>query len=279
MLDNRNVYRRALQASHAYDLDADWFDDAGFVQHVRVQRYTAAGWLVACPGEAVLATAGTVGPATPPRFALSWLDHVPFAQADIGGGERVHALWDQRAQGYAVSVLNAASAMGVTSLHLVGHSYGGALSLLVARYLTIGGLTVQSVTTFGCPRVGNAAFASSFPFPCLRVERDSDVVPWVPISTPTWLLALAWQLLLGVSGIVLPHGPLSVQYSPTGTLVWCGDDTEPPRIVTNPLELAGLALRRSAELISNLITPATAFRLAGGHLMDRYLSHVSIPVP
>jgi len=49
--------------------------------------------------------------------------------------------------------------------------------------------------------------------------------------------------------------------------------------MSGELELVGLQLTRTAELVSNLVVPRTAFRLAGGHLMDRYASHVSVPVP
>lgn len=279
MIDNRPVYRCALQALHAYDATGQWFEDAGFDTVVRVQRYTAAGWFASCPSEAVVATAGTVGPGTQPRFALQWLDHVNFAQRDIGAGRRVHSLWDYRAQGYALDVAQACSNAGVTDIHLVGHSYGAALSLLLPRHLLPLGVNVLSVTTFGCPRVGNPAYAASLAMPIDRVERDSDLVPFVPISTPLWLLSAAWALLLGPAGLFVPHGPEATSYSSAGELVWCGDDTDPPRRVTNPLELAGLQLQRIAELVSNLVVPGTAFRVAGGHLMDRYLSHVSIPVP
>jgi len=279
LLDNRILYRRGLQALHAYDLNADWYTAAGFTQFARVQRYTAAGWLVSCPQETVLCTAGTVGPDTLPRFALQWLDHVDFRQVDIGGGMLVHQLWDARAAGYSIDVVNALAAMGETSCHLVGHSYGAALSLLLVRHLEAAGVTVQSVTTFGCPKVGNGTFTASLTPPVLRVERDSDVVPWVPLSTPMWLLGLAWASVLGAAGLFLPHGPFATSYASAGSLVWCGDETDPPRLVTSPLELVGLQLQRSAELISNLVVPRTAFRLAAGHLMERYASHVSIPVP
>lgn len=279
MLNNRELYRRALQAFHAYDLTSAWWASAGFDSFARVQRYTAAGWFASCASDAVVATAGTVGPGTLPRFCLQWLDHVNFAQRDIGAGVKVHSLWDYRAQGYSLDVAQVCNNAGVTAVHLVGHSYGAALSLLLPRHLANLGIDTLSVTTFASPRVGNAAYASSLAMPVLRVERDSDVVPFVPLSTPAWLLGIAWQAVLGPAGLALPHGAFAADYAPAGDLVWCGDETDPPRLVTDPLELAQLNLSRLGDLIQNLAVPGTAFRVAGGHLMERYLTHCTVPVP
>lgn len=67
---------------------------------------------------------------------------------------------------------------------VVGHSLGGALATLCAAEL-VTELELKNVRlyTFGCPRVGNAAFAKALMNSTLvhkRVTHDRDVIPSVP---------------------------------------------------------------------------------------------------
>lgn len=65
-------------------------------------------------------------------------------------------------------------------LFVTGHSLGGALAILAGTRLA-----PRAVYAFGCPRVGNAAFAASTRLPPIyRVVHGQDLVPRVP---PAWL--------------------------------------------------------------------------------------------
>lgn len=44
-------------------------------------------------------------------------------------------------------------------LYITGHSMGAAIATLAAIHLQQDGMPVESLYTFGCPRVGNQAFA------------------------------------------------------------------------------------------------------------------------
>jgi hypothetical protein len=61
----------------------------------------------------------------------------------------------------------------------VGHSLGGALAVVAAAESG----QVETVTTFGCPRVGDAAFARRCraAFAHRRVVRGADAVPLLPL--------------------------------------------------------------------------------------------------
>ena len=75
---------------------------------------------------------------------------------------------------------------GVLPVVVVGHSLGGALATLCAAdLLTERNLTAVRLYTFGCPRVGNYAFASAMRNTTLdntRVTHDRDIVPTVPFT-------------------------------------------------------------------------------------------------
>lgn len=68
---------------------------------------------------------------------------------------------------------------------LAGHSLGGAMAKLAAHRLARDGATVRGVVTFGSPRTGNAAFASSYADLGLdlhtwRVTFGGDLVAQIP---------------------------------------------------------------------------------------------------
>jgi triacylglycerol lipase len=71
---------------------------------------------------------------------------------------------------------------------VTGHSLGGALAILCAWLLRNQGYRVESVYTFGQPRVGNKAFARNYDRSLrertFRFIKGEDVVPRVP----GWLL-------------------------------------------------------------------------------------------
>jgi triacylglycerol lipase len=65
------------------------------------------------------------------------------------------------------------------TLWLTGHSLGGALATVAAAHLN--GVPIQGICTYGCPRVGDAAFASVLPRRShYRFVHRADWVPTVP---------------------------------------------------------------------------------------------------
>jgi pimeloyl-ACP methyl ester carboxylesterase len=68
-------------------------------------------------------------------------------------------------------------------LWLAGHSLGGALATLAAAHVGPG--TVSGLYTYGCPRVGNAAFVATLPqHDHWRIVHRDDSITTVP---PAWL--------------------------------------------------------------------------------------------
>ena len=79
---------------------------------------------------------------------------------------------------------------------LTGHSLGGALATLAAAHL--GPETIQGLYTFGCPRVGDAPFASVLPAQSyVRFVHRDDWVPTVPPGILGYVHAGALHSLIG----------------------------------------------------------------------------------
>jgi len=77
------------------------------------------------------------------------------------------------------------AAHSTTSVTLVGHSLGAALSMLDAVYLQLHLPTTTTfrTTLYGCPRVGNQAFANyidAHAFQLTRINNMEDPVPTLP---------------------------------------------------------------------------------------------------
>ncbi|TFY66439.1 hypothetical protein EVG20_g4647 [Dentipellis fragilis] len=100
-----------------------------------------------------------------------------------------------------------------TSVTLVGHSLGGALSELESLFMKLNlpsGTSIKGVT-YGTPRVGNPAFASYFDTQVpdfTRVNNEKDPIPIVP------------GRFLGYSH---PHGEVHIM-SPGNAVSCSGDD-------------------------------------------------------
>lgn len=74
----------------------------------------------------------------------------------------------------------------VNCIDMVGHSLGGGILILCAVDLQFHHPKIQyNVVTFGCPRVGNKAFAKSYNkrlVKTLRVENGNDIVTKLPFK-------------------------------------------------------------------------------------------------
>ena len=101
----------------------------------------------------------------PAVFKVGGKVHSGFLRAFIDISDRLDAIVQARQPGQRI--------------WLTGHSLGGALATLAAAHLGPG--PIQGLYTFGCPRVGNAAFAGVLPTRSyIRFVHRDDWVPTVP---------------------------------------------------------------------------------------------------
>ncbi|KAJ3571300.1 hypothetical protein NP233_g3843 [Leucocoprinus birnbaumii] len=84
------------------------------------------------------------------------------------------------------AVKSAMSRFSTTHVTVVGHSLGGAIATISAVHLKVNlpSTTTFKLVTYGCPRVGNQAFAdfvdSHFSGAVSRIVNKKDIVPIVP---------------------------------------------------------------------------------------------------
>ena len=70
-----------------------------------------------------------------------------------------------------------------TQFTFVGHSFGGAMSTLTAYFAP--NTTIKTVITYGCPKLGDDAFVSSYNaknISTFRLINDKDPVPSLPLT-------------------------------------------------------------------------------------------------
>jgi hypothetical protein len=98
----------------------------------------------------------------------------PSYQADLGAA--VHTGWNTFAFGIINTVLP--KLRSDYNLTVTGFSLGGALSAIIAEYLTLMGYSVTEVVTFGQPRVTDAAGVAVFSnLPITRFVNYEDPFP------------------------------------------------------------------------------------------------------
>lgn len=111
-----------------------------------------------------------------------WGANLDYALTDLGG-YRVHRGFAREVEAVLPALREAALDHGAERkpLYVTGHSAGGALAVLAARRLHERLVPVRGAVVFSSPRVGDRAFAGTFPVPLVRVERRHDVVPHLPL--------------------------------------------------------------------------------------------------
>lgn len=130
--------------------------------------------------ELLISTRGTV-------TAYDWVTDA-MQSVKIGpGGYPVHAGFQTTFESFKPTIRDylVKNKSKITTVHLVGHSLGGALATLIADYLADMGLKVK-LYTFGCPRTGFEGFARNLTQKVgaeniYRVHHSSDPVAMVPI--------------------------------------------------------------------------------------------------
>lgn len=126
--------------------------------------------------------AGPPGSADLATLLGGWLTNLDYQLADMGG-YRVHRGFAREVEAVLGQLRELAFDLGAERrpLYLAGHSAGGALATLAARRLHETGVPVRGAVVFSSPRVGDRAFAASYPLPLVRIERRHDIVPHLPM--------------------------------------------------------------------------------------------------
>jgi len=123
---------------------------------------------------------------------------------------------------------------GLRHIDVLGHSLGAAVAALAARVLDGIYGNIQSATTLGCPRVGNAAFAAEYNAALgdktVRIVNNNDVVARLPIRGDflKWLPYAKLQAFLRTTG--------AFGWRHVGKLLYIGSDgliyPEPSKLFT-----------------------------------------------
>lgn len=147
-------------------------DDKMIVPKVKTRGFVAAG-----RGATIVAFAGT-DPVVLANWIADFDAHIGQAQTADGYRIAAAAVADQVKQ--AIS----APALANNKLFVTGHSLGGALAALSAHQIVSDGTAVTAVYTFGMPRAGSPAFATTQYDPSLgsctyRLVQGADLVPTV----------------------------------------------------------------------------------------------------
>lgn len=115
-----------------------------------------------------------------------WLSNLNAALAIGPGGLPVHAGFCRVYNSMKDDIMAAMRGRNPTSIHVVGHSLGGAIANMFAMHFALEKRANVCLYTFGAPRPGTGPFVSRMqsevPFGNIkRVFAMSDVVPMVPI--------------------------------------------------------------------------------------------------
>lgn len=137
----------------------------------RVEEFAAGRFAVIFPGTASLA---------------DWKTDAQIRKTKWGiNGEAVHRGFESAYRSVGSKIYGMIPAN--SRVRITGHSLGGALATLCADILIDGGCIIDSVYTFGSPRVGNGKFSRAYnerlADRTFRIVNAGDPVPHVP-----WML-------------------------------------------------------------------------------------------
>jgi len=161
-------------------------------------------------GEAVILIRGTV-------TALDWVTDANFGYKISDNGHRVHEGFYRTFKSFQAQLSSKLSQAGISKIHLVGHSLGGALASLTADWLINEDIASPVVYTFGAPRVGSIEFASDFTKNIkekniFRVYSRQDPVTMVPSWPFTHYPMPGNGLYVGNSSIINPFKHMMKHY-------------------------------------------------------------------
>jgi triacylglycerol lipase len=196
----------ALLAYERPDIATPLFLRAGFTN---AQQRTTPDLQLQCyildrPDAIVIAFRGTVIP-SPTLGAVdaaikNWTLNFGIRQDDIPNqsGEKVHSGFLNGASDLLKQIQPCLAQLlthAIRPVWLTGHSLGGALATVTGALLTQSHsmptpVRPQGVYVFGCPRIGNTKFANNYPAPLWRFANQSDLLPHVPLESPSGIFGL-----------------------------------------------------------------------------------------
>ncbi|MGD9509465.1 MAG: thioesterase domain-containing protein [Geminicoccaceae bacterium] len=143
------------------------------------------------------------------RTLQAWLANLDFAQVEERGAGMVHRGYARELDelGPRLAEMVRDHALGGKPVYVTGHSAGGALATLAARRLHEAGADVRAAVLFSAPRVGDRAFAASYPLPLVRIEHRHDLIPHLPLP-PSLVRVLGRHVLDPVIAASEWLGPL-----------------------------------------------------------------------
>lgn len=153
-------------------------------------------------GEAIILIRGTV-------TALDWVTDANFGYKISDNGHRVHEGFYRTFKSFQSQLSKNLAKGGVSKIHLVGHSLGGALASMTADWLISENIASPVVYTFGAPRVGSMEYANHFTKKVkeeniFRVYNRQDPVSMVPSWPFTHYPMPGNGLYVGNSSIINP---------------------------------------------------------------------------
>lgn len=189
-----------------------------------------------------------------------------LVQARDGG--RVHAGFMEAFQRVEARLRKAIGGQHKLPVYFTGHSLGGALALIAARY--VGSDSTGATYTFGCPRVADDGFYRNMKIPVYRVVNGADGVARIPFGYGLTILLSGLRFIpingtLRVSEWIRQH---FVGYTHFGSLVFL-------RPTVPDLDTA-LIVRKSPNIFwlgKTVVTRWVATRaraLVSDHAIDQY---------
>ncbi|WP_128700313.1 lipase family protein [Candidatus Velamenicoccus archaeovorus] len=119
------------------------------------------------------------------------------------------------------------------AIYITGHSLGGALALVAAKYLSSD--NIAACYTFGSPRVGNSELGDTIKPPIYRIVNANDLVPRVPFP---FIVELIYWISFFKSYNILEHffseRGFYAHHGDQRYLTPCRDDFMDLRLVPNP---------------------------------------------
>lgn len=201
---NRDAADRAGASSRsAFDIDnAAIFNGKTGLGTTTNFGFCAFGKSTSRQSECVIAVRGTVTPS-------DWLTDGRMAGARGPNGFVVHRGFNSLSQAIYPQIEKALQGRNPSTIHLVGHSLGGATATIIADALQ--GIAQIKLYTFGAPRAGFADHAAYLtnaikPENIYRVYHDTDPVPMLPIFPYGHCPAGDSGLLIKGSGMIIWPG-------------------------------------------------------------------------
>lgn len=129
-------------------------------------------------GTGIIAIRGTA-------IKRDWLTNLHIGVTAGPGGTPVHIGFQESFSSFEPQVREFISKNNFQTVHIFGHSLGGALATLTADYVSSNKAASARLYTFGAPRVGLKAFGQQLvsnmgPDGVYRLFHDADPVPWAP---------------------------------------------------------------------------------------------------